>query len=65
MTKRAEEPLERRDVQLFKGDWEILGEIVRPLGLTPTEFIRKLVRKTIIQVKTKAPKRQLNDITIS
>lgn len=62
--RRSEEPLERRDVQLFKGDWETLREIL-PKGLTPTEFIRRLVRRTIVRAKTKIPRSQIDDITIS
>ena len=53
MTRRAEEPLERRDIQLYKGDWLLLQEILAPAKVSPTEFIRKLVRTTILKVKAK------------
>jgi hypothetical protein len=44
--KRSEEELEKKLILLYKGDWIRLQEI---LGrrITPTEFIRRVVRRTI------------------
>jgi hypothetical protein len=46
MARRAEEPLEKRLILLFKGDWVALERLLAG-RMTPTEFIRRSVRRTI------------------
>jgi hypothetical protein len=59
MVRKAEEELEQKFILLYKGDWDILKEVLASTRITPTEFIRKLVRRTIIRIKT----RSKNDLT--
>lgn len=51
MGRRAEEPLEKKDIILFKGDWAELEAILAPRKVKPTVFIRHLVRKKILEIK--------------
>lgn len=53
MGRRAEEPLEKKDIILFKGDWEALRNILAPRKVTPTVFIRALVRKKLREIEAK------------
>ena len=53
MGRRAEEPLEKKDIILFKGDWEALRVILAPRKITPTVFIRALVRKKLREIEAK------------
>jgi hypothetical protein len=46
MARRSEEPLEKKLILLFRGDWKALEELLAK-RMTPTEFIRRIVRKTI------------------
>jgi hypothetical protein len=46
MAKRLEEELEKKLILLFKGDFKALGEILGK-RMTPTEFIRRSVRRSI------------------
>ena len=57
MGRRAEEPLEKKDVILFQGDWDRLREILASAKITPTQFIRALVRKKIREIEAR-----VNDI---
>ena len=49
MARRARSPLETkgREIRFFTGDWDRLAEILAPLKVTPSEYIRELVRKKI------------------
>jgi hypothetical protein len=54
MGRKAEEPLEKKDVILFLGDWERLATILAPRKVKPTVFIRRLVRRTIESIEARA-----------
>lgn len=54
MGKRAEEPLEKKDLNLFAGDWEELEAILKPRKVSVSVFIRKLIRQKILQIKSRA-----------
>jgi hypothetical protein len=54
MGKRAEEPLEKKDLNLFAGDWEELESILKPKKISVSVYIRKLIRRNIQQIKSKA-----------
>ena len=54
MARKSDEPLEKRDVILFKGDWEELVSYLAPLKVRPTVFIRMLVRKKILEIRERA-----------
>lgn len=54
MGRKAEEPLEKKDVSLFIGDWDRLAAVLAPRRISPTVFIRKLVRRTLTQIEAKA-----------
>lgn len=45
------EPLERRDMILYRGDWEELQELLAGTRIKPTTFIRMLVRRTIRRIQ--------------
>ena len=49
--KSSGEKLERKDLILYAGDWDRLGELLAPTRVTRTEFIRRLVRKTILRIE--------------
>jgi hypothetical protein len=52
MGRRAEEPLDKRkNLTLFRGDWEKLEDFLRPTGVPTGVFLRLLVRKKIIQLE--------------
>lgn len=53
MGRKSEEPLEKKDVILFKGDWARLEEILRPRKIKPTVFIRKLVRQKLQEIEAR------------
>jgi hypothetical protein len=54
MGRKAEEPLEKKDVILFLGDWDRLATILAPRKVKPTVFIRRLVRRTIESIEARA-----------
>jgi len=55
MPRRESEALERHDIVLYKGDWEDLRVLLASTRVTPTAFIRALVRRTIRRIEaTKA-----------
>lgn len=51
MGRRAGEKLERKDVVLYDGDFDRLRELLAATHVTPTEFIRRLVRRTILRIE--------------
>lgn len=51
MPRRETEKLERRDIVLYKGDWEDLRILLASTRVTPTAFIRALVRRTIRRIE--------------
>jgi len=63
--KKSDEELERKLILLYKGDWQLLQEILAG-RLTPTEFIRRAVRKTIERAheKRRAVARNIPDVEI-
>jgi len=54
MPRRASEPLEKKDIILFRGDWDELAAILAPLKIKPTVYIRALVRKNLIRIRAAA-----------
>lgn len=52
MARRSSERLIRRDMVLYEGDWERLQGLLGSTRVTPTEFIRRLVRKTILRIES-------------
>jgi len=54
MGRRESEPLEKKDIILFHGDWDRLAAILAPVRIKPTVFIRHLVRKKILEIEAKA-----------
>jgi hypothetical protein len=54
MGRKAEAPLEKKDVILFLGDWDRLAAILAPRKVKPTVFIRRLVRRTIESIEARA-----------
>lgn len=54
MGRRADEPLEKKDIILFKGDWDELTAILAPRKVKPTVFIRALVRQKLNEIKARA-----------
>lgn len=64
MARREGEKLERRDMVLYVGDWDELGELLAPTRITRTEFIRLLLRRTIrrIQAAKAGMERPVEDI---
>ena len=54
MGRRADEPLEKKDIILFKGDWDKLVAILGPRKVKPTVFIRALVRNKIREIEARA-----------
>lgn len=54
MPRRASEPLEKKDIILFKGDWEELATILAPHKIKPTVYIRMLVRKNLNRIRSAA-----------
>lgn len=57
MARKAAEPLEKKDIILFQGDWDELAAILAPFKIKPTVFIRQLVRKKLAQIKSAAAER--------
>ncbi len=53
MGRRADEPLEKRDMILFKGDWDKLVAFLSPRKVKPTVFIRHLVRNKIREIEAR------------
>lgn len=58
MPRKAEEPLARKKISLFEGDFEKLGDILQAKGVTPSVFIRHLVRRKLRQLES-----VLNDVS--
>jgi hypothetical protein len=55
MGRRAEEPLDKRkNLTLFRGDWERLDDLLKPTGVPTGVFLRVLVRKKIVQLEAAA-----------
>lgn len=55
MGRRAEEPLDKRkNLILFRGDWERLEYLLHPTGVPTGVFLRQLVRKKITQLEAAA-----------
>jgi hypothetical protein len=52
MGRRSGEKLVRRDMVLYDGDWERLQLLLATTRVSPTEFIRRLVRKTILRIES-------------
>jgi hypothetical protein len=51
MARKAEEPIEKKKIGLFEGDFERLAEILAPKKVTPSVFIRHLVRRKLRQLE--------------
>lgn len=51
MGRKSEEPIEKKKLALFVGDFERLGEILAPRNVTPSVFIRHLVRRKLRQLE--------------
>jgi hypothetical protein len=52
MGRRASEPLDKRkNLLLYKGDWERLEDLLFPTGIPIGVFLRQLVRKKILQLE--------------
>lgn len=64
MPRRETEKLERRDIMLYAGDWEELRLLLAATRVTPTAFVRALVRRTIrrIQAAKAGEERPVEDI---
>jgi hypothetical protein len=54
VARKSAEPLEKKDVILFAGDWDELAALLAPFKIKPTVFIRQLVRKKLAQIKSAA-----------
>lgn len=64
MPKKSRIDLERRELLLFKGDWDRLDEILRPRKIAPTQFIRELIHKKLRQIDDRASQTHKNLETI-
>lgn len=61
MSRRTKAPLEKRkNLLLFVGDWERLERICSTAKITPTEFIRELVNRSINKIESRAQDRYSN-----
>lgn len=54
MARKEDEPLERKKINLYQGDWERLSEILTTKRISPTFFIRRLVRRTLLSIEARA-----------
>ncbi len=54
MPKAEKVELEKRDIILYKGDWNELATILKSKRITPTFFIRELVHRKLAQIKAAA-----------
>jgi hypothetical protein len=54
--RRSRLPTECRKFYPFKGDWERLAEILAPTKVTPTEFMRELLRRQIVNITNRQRK---------
>lgn len=52
MGKKNRAELEKKDIILYKGDWADLAAILKPRRITPTVFIRELVHRKLLQIKS-------------
>ena len=68
MARKAEEPIEKKKIALFVGDFERLAEILATKNVPPSVFIRHLVRRKLRQLEaalgeiSKPVETDLNDI---
>lgn len=52
MGKKERVPLEKRDIILYAGDWDELAAILKTRRITPTQFIRELVHRKLLQIRS-------------
>lgn len=68
VARKAEEPIEKKKIALFVGDFERLAEILATKNVPPSVFIRHLVRRKLRQLEaalgeiSKPVETDLNDI---
>lgn len=51
MPRKAEEPLDRKKISLFEGDFERLADLLAAKNIPPSVFIRHLVRRKLRQLE--------------
>ena len=54
MGRKEDEPLEKKKVNLYQGDWDRLSEILAARKISPTFFIRRLVRRTLLSIQARS-----------
>lgn len=66
MPKKSREPLDPkgREIRFYSGDWERLTDILAAKKITPSEFIREMVKRKIRQVESVVPREMVEEIEV-
>ena len=54
MARKSPEPLEKKKVTFYAGDWDELASFLAPYKIKPTVFVRQLLRKKLSYIKAAA-----------
>lgn len=54
MARKSPEPLEKKKVTFYAGDWDELASILAPHKIKPTVFVRQLLRKKLAYIRAAA-----------
>lgn len=66
MPRKSETPLDPRgrEVQLYRGDWDRLKDILAPKGISPSAYIRELVRLKLRKIESQAAPMEETDVEL-